>query len=358
MGLVDWTKLLIENRFAVHPARWPMSMLISMVAVGNSVTGLAQKAVYGRKLAATKLAAPPIFVLGHWRSGTTFLHELFMHDEQFATPSTCQCFAAHHFLLTGAMISRWLGFLLPSRRPMDNVAAGWDRPQEDEFALMLLGARSPYRTMAFPNRPPQCQEYLDFDGVSPADVAAWKSKLDYFLKAITLQTGKPIVLKSPPHTGRIRVLLEMFPDAKFVHIVRDPFVVFPSTLRLWSSMYETQGLQLPKLKGLEEYVLSSFERMYAAFERDRPLARPDQIIDVRYESLAANPLEEMRTIYQRLNLSGFAAIEEKLQAQTRSQKEYRTNRYSLEEPIRNQIAQRWRAFIEKYGYGESSSAVG
>ena len=51
------------------------------------------------------------------------------------------------------------------------MAAGWDRPQEDEFALCNMGVRSPYLTIAFPNHPPQDQDYLDFRGVPAA--RAW-----------------------------------------------------------------------------------------------------------------------------------------------------------------------------------------
>src|SRR5687768_18104609 len=41
------------------------------------------------------------------------------------------------------------------------------------------------------------------------------------------------ILKSPPHTCRVPTLLRLFPDARFVHIVRDPYAVYPSTLHLW-----------------------------------------------------------------------------------------------------------------------------
>ena len=54
------------------------------------------------------------------------------------------------------------------------------------------------------------------------------------------------MLKSPTHTARVRTILEVFPDAKFIHIVRDPLVLFPSTVRLWKSLSEVQGFQIPR----------------------------------------------------------------------------------------------------------------
>ena len=46
------------------------------------------------------------------------------------------------------------------------MPTGWDRPQEDEFALCSMGAPSPYFKMAFPNEGAQDEEYMDFDGVA------------------------------------------------------------------------------------------------------------------------------------------------------------------------------------------------
>ena len=134
-------------------------------------------------------------------------------------------------------MTRWLGFLMPSRRPMDNMAAGWARPQEDEFALCMMGQPSPYLTIAFPNRPPQFSEYLDLQNLPPRAVARWQRAYLGFLRRLTFKDPRRLILKSPPHTCRIKLLLELFPDARFVHIVRDPYVVFPSTVNLWKSLY-------------------------------------------------------------------------------------------------------------------------
>ena len=70
------------------------------------------------------------------------------------------------------------------------------------------------------------------------------------------------MLKSPPHLGRVKTLLEMFPQAQFVHIVRDPAEVFASTKRLWQALFKTQGLQVFHGDWLEEFVYDNFDRMY------------------------------------------------------------------------------------------------
>ncbi len=138
-----------------------------------------------------------MFILGHWRSGTTYLHELLTCDERFATPTTYQCFAANHFLLTGPWIPRLFWFLVPSRRPMDNVQVGWQAPQEDEFALCSLGTPSPYLRIAFPNDEVDYLKYLDMQDVDPSTLEAWQTTLRSFLRDMTFATGRQLALKSP-----------------------------------------------------------------------------------------------------------------------------------------------------------------
>ena len=153
MGIRTWLSLVARNRAAISPSRIPMAMAVTTVSTINSLLGIAQWAILGRKIARTEIHDDPIFVIGHWRSGTTLLHELLVLDERHTYSDTYACFAPTHFLVSGWFFRPRCEVLLPSRRPMDNMAAGWDRPQEDEFALCNMGGRSPYLTIAFPNRP-------------------------------------------------------------------------------------------------------------------------------------------------------------------------------------------------------------
>src|SRR5262249_39256835 len=153
------------------------------------------QAVYGWRVWCTPIRQAPIFIVGHWRTGTTFLHELLVLDERHSFPTTYECMEPNHFLLTEGFFTRWLKFLLPAQRPMDNMKSGFDRPQEDEFALCMMGLPSPYLTIAFPNRGPQFQEYLDFEGVRPRALARWKKRFYGFLQRVTFRNPKRLVLK-------------------------------------------------------------------------------------------------------------------------------------------------------------------
>jgi hypothetical protein len=353
MRLGDWLKLLVENRFAVHPLRIPMAILVSMVASFNSVMALFQRLIYGRRIAETRLSEPPVFIIGHWRSGTTLLHELMVLDDRFTYPTTYQCFAPEHFLLTEWFFAKYWGFLLPKKRPMDNVKAGWQRPQEDEFALMAMGIRSPYRRIAFPNRPPPDLEYLNMQGVSADDLATWKAGLNRFVKSLTFKEAKRVILKSPTHTGRIEVLSQLFPGARFIHIARHPYSLFPSTRRLWHSLDSVQGLQFPRDEHLDELVYDCFERMYRGFESHREALGSDCLYELRYEDLVRDPVGQLEQVYRQLQLGDFEPVRAALEQYVESQKNYQTNRYELDADLRGELRRRWSDYFERYDYGDT-----
>jgi omega-hydroxy-beta-dihydromenaquinone-9 sulfotransferase len=248
-----------------------------------------------------------------------------------------------------------LKWLLPPVRPVDNMPAGWSHPQEDEFALCNMGVRSPYLTILFPNHRPQCQEYLDFQNVSEPETRRWKEAFLWFLRCVTIQTPKRIVLKSPPHTARIRILLEMFPKAKFVHIVRDPYAIFPSTVNLWKRLYQDEGLQVPTCKGLEDHVFDTLTRMYEAFDRDRPLLGPGQFCEVRFEQLVADPVAQLRRVYDELGLTDFESARPGIDAYLASQKDYKKNRFEMPPELRDEITRRWSKFFKQYSYAKKES---
>jgi hypothetical protein len=351
-----WFRLLVRNRFAVHWSCLYIAVVVTFVSVFHTLLRFLQEAWYGQQIRHTRIRHAPLFILGHWRTGTTLLHELLILDERHGYPTTYECLAPNHFLLSEAFVTRWLGFLMPSRRPMDNMAAGFDRPQEDEFALCMLGQPSPYLTIAFPNHPPQDQEYLDLEGVPPRALASWKRAFYRLLQQITVKDPRRLVLKSPPHTCRLKVLRELFPDARFVHIVRDPYVVFPSTVNLWKSLYRTHGLQPPTFEGLEEHVYDTFVRMYDRLEKTRGLIDPARFYELRYEDLVCDPVGQMRALYEHLGLGGFEKVLPRLESYLARVAGYETNRYRLTAEQRAEITRRWGHVIERYGYAGRADA--
>ena len=351
MRPVDWFGLLRQGRYRVHPRRWPTALGITLSTPFNTMLAGLQKIVFRHRLANAELHGPPVFVVGHWRSGTTLLHELLVKDERYSSPSTFQCFAPHHFLVSEWFFRRFANWLLPAKRPMDNMAAGWDRPQEDEFALLNLGLPSPYRRIAFPGEGAIDLNYLDLESVSPQEQKTWLGTLRRFMLNVSCVTGRPLVIKSPTHTGRIAALAGEFPDAKFIHITRDPRALFPSTCRLWQGLDAVQALQQPKDDAIEGYVVQCLQRMYAAHHQQRESVDPQRIIDVRYEDLIADPVGTLRQIYETLHLSDFDSAEPALQEWTEHEhRHYETNQHVLSREHETMIQDAWKEYFQRYGY--------
>jgi len=353
-----WMRLLIRNRFAVGWHMVPAAFIITMFSILHSFLRGVQWLLLGIPLSRAKVEKPPVFIIGHWRSGTTLLHELMVLDERHIYPDSYQCFAPNHFLISEWVATRLFGFLMPKQRPMDNMAMGWKRPQEDEFALCALGQPSPYWTIAFPNHPPQFQEYLDLKQVPPKAVASWQRTLLRFMRHLSFRrSDKRLILKSPTHTARVRVLLDLFPNARFIHIVRDPYTVYASTVNLWKKMYQAQGLQRPKFEGLEEYVFNTFLQMYDAFEGDRHLLNDSQFYEIRYEDLVADPVGQLRAIYQQLDLGDIQPALPAIEQYLEETGDYKTNRYQITDELRAQVTHRWARYIQQFGYRDAETTA-
>jgi omega-hydroxy-beta-dihydromenaquinone-9 sulfotransferase len=346
----SWVKLLVHNRCAIEPRYLHWLVFISISTLRNTIFGYLQELLWGKQVRHTHIKHAPLFVIGHWRTGTTLLHELLTLDPRHTYPTTYACVSPNHFLLTERRFTRLFQSLLPSRRPMDNMVLAWDRPNEDEFALCNLGQPSPYLTFAFPNRPPQYPEYFNLDTVSPAARQRWKQCLLRFLTQLTVRTPKRLILKSPTHTWRIKILLELFPQAQFIHIVRNPYDVFPSTVHVWKTLYQDFGLQRPRFAGLEDYVFDTFLHMHKTLDETRGLVPPSQFHELRYEDLVKDPIGEVAAIYDQLKLGDFEAIRPRLKQYMAETADYQTNRFKLPPELRDMITQRWGQIIRRYGY--------
>lgn len=344
-----WSRLLIRNRFAVHWSRWHYAVLYTFVSVINSILGLLQKLVFGKRVAETAIADPPIFIIGHWRTGTTLLHELLVLDDRYVGPTGYQCIAPQHFLLT-ERLAPLTGFMVSKHRAMDNMDSSLHHPQEDEFLWIMQGQPSPYLTLAFPNRPPQNERYLDLEQLTPQELEAWKRPLFRFVQQLYFRRRKTVVLKNPNHSFRIKALLEVFPDAKFIHIMRDPYVVYPSSIHLLKSLSRVHSLQRPTFEGLDERVLSTYVDLYRKVDEGRELVDPSRFCELRYEDLISDPEGQLRRLYEHLDLGGFEQYLPRLREYLADHVDYRTNSYDLTAEQRAMIDEKWGDVIDRYGY--------
>ena len=296
----------------------------------------------------------PIFIIGHWRSGTTFLHELLCLDDRHIYPSTYACMNPHHFLLTQDRMMEVTNFPKEVKRPMDNVLVRSSSPQEDEFALLGLGASSCYEALVFPGGFMKSRLRLDPASVSIRAREKWKLKLLRFMKQTILGRSGRIVLKSPTHTARVNLLLDLFPDARFIHVVRNPYAVFPSTCSMWEKMFGTYGFNRMKEHLLEEYVIKNWLLMESCLERASGRLNSDNHHLVKYEELVDNPEAEIRRVYRFLYPDEPVAENRWRSDFLKDRKGYKMNRYPMTESRYERVRSSWGAIFEKYGYPTDS----
>lgn len=306
-----------------------------------------QKKSFGDQLADVVLPAP-IFVLGFWRSGTTLLHELLCCDSRFGFPSTYACLNPAHFLLS----EHWT-VSHPNRevrRPMDDLRYSWASPQEDEFALLALGAPSAYGALIIPSLMREIDQLLLLEAHTVEDQELWCETFAYFLKLLTLQQRKPLILKSPTHGYRMRTLQTRFPEARYVLIERNPYEVYASNLKLWRTLTSRYGVEDCSETQLQEFVLSAYVLHQQAVSEGVRHCAPGFIAQIRYEDLVDAPVEQISRLYASLNLGDFTATRTRLDEHLRKVSSHRRNRFKLSRAQKALVDARWSDIISQGGY--------
>ncbi len=347
----DWQRLLRRHRFGVDPVYWHRAAFITLASCLNSFYRHKEHRLHGAEVTRVE-APPPLFVLGHWRSGTTHLHNLLAQDtEQFAFANTYQVVNPHTFLCTEETNTRRFAWMVPAKRPMDNMALNFQSPQEDEFAPCLISLRSLYLGISFPRHEDYYLRHLTFRDAPEAEVEEWRSAFLWFLKKLTFKYRRTLVLKSPTHTARIRLLLEMLPGARFVHIHRDPYRVFQSFRHYFDTAVWHTYLQRPDRTVIDDRILSRYNLLHDAFFEERSLIPEGRFHEMSFEDLERDPMGEMRRLYESLRLDGFESFRPQLQRYVDSLAGYRKNPFPPIEPaLRRTIAKTWRRSFDEWNY--------
>lgn len=351
MALDAWLRVMRGNWRKVSPRRYPLAFTITVFSIGNLLLKWASSLIYGRRLSKVKIEPDPIFIIGHWRSGTTWLHQIINADPRHAAPEFQACFCPETFLVIRAVLKPLLRWCLPETRPMDNVKLELNSAQEDEFGICLSGALSPYSHSMFPNSDNRLPNGPDT--MQPEDAEFWRMKWISFLRRVQfVNPGKRLVLKSPTHTLRTGEILKLFPNARFIHIVRDPYKVFLSSQKTRNAMHSVSALQdsLPSQNEQDADLIARFAAFHEIFHADRATIPQCQITTVRYEDLKANTIQCVRQIYEDLDLGDVAVIAPEIQRLSAVQGTYENNQYDLDDRIRQLVEREFADYFQRYGY--------
>ncbi|WP_247882156.1 sulfotransferase [Azospirillum sp. TSH100] len=295
---------------------------------------------------------PPLFILGHWRSGTTHLLNLLAQDPRFAAPDPLTVGLPWGFLGLSSFWRSRLEEWLPPDRIIDAMPVDPTSPQEDELALALMQPLSYYHGIFFPKHLHRAfRRGVLFEGCGPEAVQLWRRRIEHYLTKMQICCGgRRLLIKNPAHTPKLAELLALRPDAVFVHIHRNPYEVFSSTCRMMLTLLRELSLQSYDPRAVDGLVLDLYPAMMARFDRDRALLPPGRLVEIRYDRFVANPLKTLAEVYKELKLGPFAPVQSNMERYLTEVRGYRRARHDLEDPARRTVRRQWAFAFDRWGY--------
>ncbi|MBK8250025.1 MAG: sulfotransferase [Gemmatimonadetes bacterium] len=347
----SWLALLARHRFEIDPRYIPRALTVSAVTALLAPLRLLHRVRFGGGSAI--VPSRPLFIIGHYRSGTTHLNNLLGCDPQFATMATTQAILPELFRF--AAIPRVFRAVLPATRPMDNMAMAPELPEEPEHALGAMSQSCLYHGFCFPRA--FHENYRSWVSFESGDqdgerVARWRDQYRVLLAmASGVGGGRPVLAKNPADTGRVPHLLQAFPDARLIFLVRDPVVTYASTLKFYRAMLDDYALQSIDRAALREIVLATGEAMLGAYLQARDAVPAGALVEVRFEDLESNPEGTLARVYSSLDLDGFENARPSFARYLRSQEGYRKNAFDVPTDEVAEVRRRWGPLFHFWGYG-------
>lgn len=287
---------------------------------------------FRRKIRKYRFEEAPLFIIGHWRSGTTLLHNLLTKDPAAAYTTTYQCVFPDN-LKSKWLFKTFMRIFMPRVRPGDKLEISASFPQEDEYAMSNLTHRSYYHFFYFPSSYRFLyKNYIRFESLTKVEIDDWKKLYrQMVIKALLNTGGNRIVLKNPINTARIHRQLEIFPEARFVHIVRNPVIVYLSTLKFFTQLFPTLQLELFTEDDISEMILEVYGNMMRDYMEDVNHMNPGQLLEIRYEELVEKPIENLEQIYKYYNFPNFQDLKPVFENYLGTLGDHQTDSYTMDQ---------------------------
>ncbi|MFW9923757.1 MAG: sulfotransferase, partial [Candidatus Thorarchaeota archaeon] len=327
-------RLLLQNKLRVHPKYWPRLWYSFTLTTITAPLRFFERLLFNRKVNKYQLPEDPVFILGHWRSGTTLMHYLFAQDKSKGLVSNIEVYAPHFFLAFPKFTRKLIEISLPETRPMDSIKINADLPGEEEHSLGAYDKYGFFHSMIFPRNFKTYAKYKSFDETKPRDLKRWKKRYQFFIKKVAYKNqGKRLVLKNPANTYRMDYLYEMYPNAKFIHLYRNPYEVYSSSIKFHNDTCEVFSLQTWDMEELKQNVLNIYAELYEKYDRKIANIPKENIIDIKYEDFIKQPIDTMEKIYKELKIEGFKAAEDGMKAYISADRDYKPAKYDFPNDI-------------------------
>lgn len=311
-----------------------------------------QNRKYAKLLADKSVENDPLFILGHWRSGTTFVHNIFAQDKHFGYTTTYQTVFPHAVMSMQGFFKPAMAFLMPDKRPTDNMELAPDLPQEEEFALSNMTPFNYYNFWFFPDRMQEwCDRYLTFRDITADELADFKQTFGKLVKISLWNTGGTQYLsKNPPHTGRIKALSELYPRARYIYLMRNPYTVFESTRSFYLNTIKPLELNHISDEEMEQNILRNYMELYRAYQEQKQVLPEGALYEVRFEDIEQDALGITEDIYRKLGLPGWEEARPAIERYIQGKKSYRKNRYQYAPRTVRLVNQHWGKVLDEWGY--------
>lgn len=331
---------------------WTMVVLTGLVVLINVPFRLWERVAFRRKVRAHRMAHPPLFILGHWRSGTTLLHNVLCASPDAAFVNTYQSLFPNNLASTW-LFKTFMRMNMPDKRPSDNVALHIDFPQEDEFAFGNMQCHAYYNFFYFPSGYDRYyREAVHHEGLGAGAKKGWyEAYAELLTKALIVSTGSQLIVKNPVNTARIDKLLTLYPDAKFLYIHRNPVTVFFSTHRFFHQLMPTLCFEeLPSEAFLDDMILDVYDRLMSDYAAQRSRIPPENLMEISFEAFERSPLPHLERIERDLMKRDPGAQMPHYSAYMATQKSHRMNTYEVEQERLDRVLQRLSKHMIAHAY--------
>ena len=343
-------KLVFRNGISFQPKYIGRFLFLFYFSKLTSIFSAMERLLYRKKI--NQMACPdnPIIIIGHWRSGTTFLHQLLNQSPDLTAPSLFQVGTPECFLISRKFLIPHIVPFLTKKRSVDNVAIGLDEPQEDEYALFRMTTVSPVEELIFPKH---SHFFLDDISTYLPDYnhePLWREALITLVKKLAYESGKKIVLKNPFHSMRIPYLRKLFPKVKFIHIYRNPLDVIPSTIHMWSIVGQQNTLRKEFKQPSLESIVKTYDTMLWKIRKDLAEIPQNDYCEVGFEMLERKPVEVIKRICCMIDVPLSETYRENIGTFLKKVSKYQKNSYCLLKSERDYIKRNLKHHMKYYGY--------
>jgi len=257
----------------------------------------------------------PIFIIGNYRSGSTFFHRLLLRDDQFTCLKAWEIYFApalvHRSLIRSILkVSKYIG------SPVQKAVASFDKMMNELYTMHKTGLYtyeqdsqlfyhtwSSYNVFAVAPFPEMAKRYIYYDQEVPRKER--QKQFGYYREVLKrhmyLHQGQRYLAKNPDFSPAVETLLETFPNAKFINLVRPPEQMVPSSINLWAHNWRAYGTpeeEFPQIDVIKEHA----KHWYRYPHQILSSLPSDRYQVMFFENLVGDPEAEISRIYNQMGL--------------------------------------------------------